>query len=90
MTSADTLAERRAYLDGGLAEVDCARCGARVRAKKASLQQTSVQWNAAAQRACPELRARAAAGQPTALLPGCPNLRDSIERAARDGRLEIR
>ncbi|MEU7907165.1 hypothetical protein [Actinoplanes sp. NPDC049118] len=89
MTRADTLAEQRAYLEGGLAELRCGRCGARVRAKKSSPQQTSVQWTTAATRECDELAALAADGRPTALVPSCPSLRDSIERAVHEGRLEV-
>ncbi|GAB1646657.1 hypothetical protein [Krasilnikovia sp. MM14-A1259] len=87
MTRADTLAERRAYLEGGLAEVRCGRCGAAVRARKLSPGQTSVQWSTQAERACAVLAAAAAAGGVTALVPTCPDLRDSIDRAAAEGRL---
>ncbi|MFI7600447.1 hypothetical protein [Actinoplanes sp. NPDC049681] len=88
MTS-DTLAERRAYLEDGLAELSCDRCGALVRAGKRSLQQTSVQWTVRAARECTALAAAHAAGRPAALVPTCPDLRDSIDRAVREGRLEV-
>jgi len=88
MTRADTLAERLEYLEGGLAAVRCARCATYVRARKVSPQQTSVQWTTRAARECAVL-ATAAAGRPTALVPTCPSLRDSIERAVREGRLEV-
>jgi len=90
MTRADTLTERWEYLEGGLAELSCARCDARVRARKLSPQQTSVQWSAQAGRQCLELAAAAAAGRPAALVPTCPALRDSIDRAVREGYLEVR
>jgi hypothetical protein len=89
MTRADTLTERREYLEGGLAEVPCGRCAARVRVRKQSPQQTSVQWTARAARQCRELSAAAADGRPTALVPTCPDLRASIDRAVREGRLEV-
>jgi len=88
MTPADTLAERRAYLEGGLTEISCGHCGARVRARKASPQQTSVQWSTPAARSCARLAA-AAGDRPTALVPTCPELRDSIDGAVREGRLEV-
>jgi hypothetical protein len=88
MTPADTRAERRAYLEGGLTEISCGHCGARVRARKASPQQTSVQWTTPAARSCARLAA-AAGGRPTALVPTCPELRDSIDGAVREGRLEV-
>jgi hypothetical protein len=90
MTPADTRAERRAYLEGGLTEISCGHCGARVRARKASPQQTSVQWTTRAERACATLTEATAAGRPAALVPTCPALRDSIDRAVREGRLEVR
>jgi len=88
MTRSDTLSERQAYLEGGLTEVCCEHCGARVRARKASPQQTSVQWTAPAARTCARLAA-AAGARPTALVPTCPDLRDSIDGAVREGRLEV-
>jgi hypothetical protein len=87
MTRADP--ERQEYLEGGLAELGCARCDARIRARKSSPQQTSVQWTARAARQCAALTAAAAGGRLTALVPTCPDLRSSIERAVRDGRLEV-
>jgi hypothetical protein len=89
MSRADTLAERREYLTGGLAPVGCDRCHALVRVKKLSPQQTSVQWTTAAARDCLELAAAAVLGRPPALVPTCPDLRESIDRAVRDGRLEV-
>jgi hypothetical protein len=89
MNRADTVAERQEYLDGGLVPVACGRCPALVRAKKLSPQQTSVQWTTAAARHCVELAAAAVLGRPPALVPTCPDLRESIDRAVRDGRLEV-
>lgn len=88
MTRPETLLDRRSYLEGGLVEVGCQRCGVTVRAKKLSPMQTSVQWTRPAVRACAEFAERVAAGQPTALVPTCASLRDSIDQAAREGRLE--
>jgi len=69
-----------------LCRVECARCGAAVLAAKFSPQHTSVQWSAAAVRACWEF---SAAGRPSALVEGCGSLRDSIEVAVAAGRLEV-
>ena len=69
--------------------VECALCGAVVLAAKFSAQHTSVQWDAAAVGQCAEFARRAAAGEQTALIDTCPSLRMSIDRAVRDGRLEI-
>jgi hypothetical protein len=57
-----------------------------VLAVKFSPQHTSVQWSAAAVRACFEF---AASGRPSALVEGCGSLRDSISVAVASGRLEV-
>ncbi|MEU8240124.1 hypothetical protein AB0C07_17900 [Actinoplanes missouriensis] len=80
-----TLSERDSYLAGGLSEIACDRCGAVVRAGKRSAMQTSVQWPGSG---CAFL-SDIAGERPTALVPTCPDLRDSIERAVRDGRIEV-
>ncbi len=66
--------------------VECARCGAAVLAAKFSPQHTTVQWSAAAVRACAEF---GAADRPSSLVEGCASLRDSIEEAVAAGRLEV-
>jgi len=66
--------------------VECGRCGAGVLAAKFSPQHTSVQWTAAAVRACFEF---CASGRPSALVEGCGSLRDSIDAAVAAGRLEV-
>ncbi len=72
-----------------LCEVTCDRCAAVVLVTKFSAQHTSVQWSAAAVQACEEFAARAAAGERTALIDTCVSLRDSIDRAVREHRLEV-
>ncbi|GGN82884.1 hypothetical protein GCM10010112_60600 [Actinoplanes lobatus] len=79
------MSERRDYLEGGLVDIGCDGCGIPVRAGKRSAMQTSVQWRG---QAC-ELIAVEAGGRPTALVPTCPKLRESIDRAIREGRLEV-
>ncbi|MCW6007655.1 hypothetical protein K1W54_24345 [Micromonospora sp. CPCC 205371] len=71
------------YLEGGLVPLACEHCGARVRVKKASAMQTSVQWTRAAVSECAEFTG----GRPNALVATCVKLRDSIERAVRCGEL---
>jgi hypothetical protein len=71
---------------GALACVECGRCGAAVLAAKFSPQHTSVQWSAAAVRACREF---AADGRPSALVEGCGSLRAAIDGAVASGRLEV-
>lgn len=84
--AADPPADER---EAGFRPVDCARCGAVVQVAKFSRQHTSVQWSLAAVRACAEFSARAAAGEPSALIDTCASLRDSIDRAVLEGRLEV-
>jgi hypothetical protein len=69
--------------------VRCDRCGAAVQVAKFSPQHTIVQWNPGSVRACAEFTAGAADGKPSALIEGCASLRDSIERAVVEGRLEV-
>jgi hypothetical protein len=69
--------------------VECGRCGAGVLAAKFSPQHTSVQWTEAAVRACAEFMAFAELGRASALVEGCGSLRDSIDAAVKDGRLEV-
>jgi hypothetical protein len=75
--------------EAGFRPVECERCGAVALVAKFSPQHTSVQWSLESVRACAEFSARAAAGEQTALIDTCASLRDSIDRAARDGRVEI-
>jgi hypothetical protein len=69
--------------------VECAGCGAVVRAAKFSVQHTSVQWDVAAVRRCAEFARRAAAGEQTPLIERCDTMRASIENAVREGRLPV-
>jgi hypothetical protein len=71
---------------GAVCRVECARCGAAVLAVKFSAQHTSVQWSAAAVRSCLEF---GASGRPSALVEGCGSLRDSVDCAVLEGRLEV-
>jgi hypothetical protein len=75
--------------EAGFRPVECTRCGAAVQVAKFSQQHTSIQWSLAAVRACAEFSARAAAGEQSALVDSCASLRDSIDRAVRNGRLEV-
>jgi len=75
--------------EAGFRPVECERCGAAVLVAKFSPQHTSVQWSLESVRACAEFRARAAAGEQTALIDTCASMRASIDRAVLDGRLEV-
>ncbi|MDT7564228.1 MAG: hypothetical protein QOI50_1816 [Pseudonocardiales bacterium] len=77
--AAATMADRRAQLEDGLADLDCGHCGGVVRVKKNSLAHTSIQWTADAVRRCPAY----------AIRDGCPHLRRSVDSAVADGWLEV-
>jgi hypothetical protein len=77
--AARTEADRRAQLDGGLAELTCGRCAGRVRVKKHSAAHTAIQWTAEAVRRCPAFTVR----------DGCPHLRRSLDAAVAAGVLAI-
>jgi hypothetical protein len=71
----ETAADKRLYVEIGLAPVQCATCGVEVGVKKNSSKHTSVQWTASAMAACTQYVGTL----------GCPRLRESIEAAVRDG-----
>ena len=73
----------------GLRRVECDRCGAAVLVAKFSPQHTSVQWSSASVRACAEFGERVAAGEQSALIDTCASLRDSIQEAVRNDRLQV-
>ncbi|MFA1550982.1 ferredoxin [Actinomadura chokoriensis] len=68
-------------LDGPLVPVACRRCAAEVMVRKASWEQTSIQWNAAARAACVNL-----GEDPHAT---CPALRSAIQEAALTGAVRV-
>jgi len=71
--------------------VACRNCGAQVLARKSSWEQTSVQWNAAATRSCPQWQEAAAlpvaAGR--AVFLSCSELTASILDAVQAGAVPI-
>jgi hypothetical protein len=69
--------------------IECDRCVATVLVVKFSQQHTSVQWSPVSVRACAEFSARTASGEQTALIDTCASLRESIDRAVLQGRLEV-
>jgi hypothetical protein len=69
--------------------VICGRCLAEVQVAKFSPQHTSVQWNPDAMGACAEFTARSAAGEQSARIASCGSLRECIDRAVLEGRVEV-
>ena len=88
-TSEATLEEQRLYTQARLVEVACLDCLAKVAVKKNSEHHTSIQWNAAAVEACPELGRREGPSGSRDGLRGCPRLLASIEVAVREGQIPV-
>ncbi|GAA4088172.1 ferredoxin [Nocardioides kongjuensis] len=72
--------------DAPMHPVACASCAARVLVRKASWQQTSVQWSDDAMAACSSWSPGSAV---KGLPPVCDRLRDSIAQAVVDGTLPV-
>jgi hypothetical protein len=87
--SEETFEDRRRYLEGHLAEVECLDCLARVRVRKQSEFHTSIQWSQEAVAACAEFSRARASGEEYRVPEACSRLRDSIRTAVREGRVEI-
>lgn len=77
--------------DVPMVPVDCRRCGAGVRVRKSSWNQTSVQWTGPALDRCEErcTAAQLAADGDHRLFLSCSALRDSIVDAVRAGALLV-
>lgn len=84
---AETLAERVRYTAEGLTSVSCMDCLVTVEVRKASEQQTAIQWPADAQGMCPEMARRRETGG--GIHETCPRLHASIDAAVRDGQLPV-
>jgi hypothetical protein len=86
--SQETLEDRSRYLDGHLAEVACLDCLATVRVRKQSEFHTSIQWDAEATAHCAEFTKARSQGDGR-VQRACSRLLASIDRAVRDGQVEI-
>ncbi|MGB3697178.1 MAG: hypothetical protein WBA05_07070 [Gordonia sp. (in: high G+C Gram-positive bacteria)] len=80
-----TARDRRHYLAGGMTEIECRSCHARVLVKKTSPHHTSVQWNDEALATCTRIAEIRDAGGNAALLPTCPRLSASIDHGVAEG-----
>ncbi|MER6255943.1 hypothetical protein ABT224_31795 [Streptomyces sp. NPDC001584] len=74
---------------GAGSPVTCQECGNRVLCEKFSPAHTQIQWTGDAAERCPRIAARVAAGEPSARVRSCRELRASIETAVREGALEV-
>jgi hypothetical protein len=80
-----TLADEHEFLNAGLTPVRCATCTTEVLVRKASRMQMSIQWQSAPADSCPEFAARVSAGELSARIDTCPELREAIDVAVAEG-----
>ncbi|WP_406634229.1 ferredoxin [Amycolatopsis sp. WGS_07] len=72
--------------DAPMQPVRCHHCAARLLARKSTVHQTSLQWNAEAIEACAEL---GASPMPGPALAGCSRLKESLAAEVAAGTLRI-
>ena len=82
-----TVRDDNRLADQPLRPVSCSECGAVVRVRKSSWEQTSVQWTDDAMRTCSQRRNAGRSQGPVFLV--CSGLRESIEDAVRRGGLPM-
>ena len=88
-TSDETLEDRKHYTEDRMVEVPCLDCLAKVRVKKNSDHQTSVQWSAEARSACQEFVRRDQGPGRRDVHKPCSRLMDSIDAAVRSGDVSV-
>ena len=88
-TSPGTAEDQRLYTQARLTEVACLDCLAKVRVKKNSEHQTSIQWDTASQEHCAEFQRAASQPEGRPIRVACSRLRSSIDQAVKDGAIEI-
>jgi YD repeat-containing protein len=76
-------------LDVPMRPLVCTRCSATVQVRKASWEQTSVQWDQAALRTCIEREQAHTEGPFPFVFSGCRTLGESIRAEADAGRLPL-
>lgn len=67
----------------------CAGCAASVLVRKSNWQQTSIQWDETAQKACMERPFSSRGNQPGEQFAGCGTLAASIRDASLEGRIDV-
>jgi hypothetical protein len=78
------------FADLPMTPVECQRCHATVQVRKSSWQQTSVQWDEAGARTCPERRSSLSRGGiRDADFFTCAGLRESIAQATLSGEIPL-
>lgn len=82
---AQTVDDKRRYLEDGLTPVGCLACGVRVLVRKSSTHQRSMQWTANPADHCPVYAKMHGPGRPDP----CPELEKSIRYAVDEGILVV-
>ncbi|MBB5913269.1 hypothetical protein BJY24_002136 [Nocardia transvalensis] len=83
---AQTVVDKKRYLEDGLTPVGCRSCGTEVLVRKASSHQKSVQWTVNPADHCPVFKELARGpGRPDS----CPALEEAIDRAVDEGVLRV-
>lgn len=75
-------------VDNPMQPLDCSACAASVLVRKSNWQQTSIQWNETAQKACRE-RPLVSGDNPTDQFAGCGTLAATIREASLEGRIDV-
>jgi hypothetical protein len=84
-----TMADEHEFLTAGLTPVRCTACMTEVLVRKASRMQMSIQWQSPPTESCPEFAARVSAGELSARIDTCPQLREAIEKAVAAGAVAV-
>lgn len=86
---AQTVVDKRRYLDEGLTPLRCQTCQSQVLVRKSSSHQTSVQWTEAPETRCPVFAKLSEQGQGPGRPDSCPNLERTIKWAVDEGVIEV-
>ncbi|MFI6870559.1 hypothetical protein [Nocardia sp. NPDC050406] len=89
MVRAQTVEDKKRYLESGLTPLSCQSCGTEVLVLKHSTQQKTVQWTTNPADTCPVFRQLAANGPAFGKPDSCPNLEKTIDHAVAEGILQI-
>lgn len=76
-------------IDNPMQPLGCRGCTASVLVRKSNWQQTSIQWNEVAQKACRERALSCQGESSTVQFPGCETLAESIRSASLEGTIDV-
>lgn len=76
-------------VDNPMQPLDCSACAASVLVRKSNWQQTSIQWNETAQKACRERPLACRGDNRSEQFAGCETLAATIRDASLEGRIDV-